>query len=90
MSYSRSQLYEIKRRNELEGFQGLIDKPLIPKSHPQKKSSEVTNKVMEVTRSHPGWRHIRIAAQVKLEGYSVCPATVRNIWKKAEFADSAE
>jgi len=82
MDYSRSQFYEIRRRFDLEGFQGLIDRPPIPKNHPKKKNRETVEKVLEVTRQYPGWGHRRIAAQLKLEDVSVCCCTVRRIWKK--------
>lgn len=82
MNYSRSQFYEIRRRYDLEGFQGLIDRPPIPKSHPKKKGKETVDKVLDVTRQHPGWGHRRIAAQLNLEGVSVCCCTVRRIWIK--------
>jgi hypothetical protein len=42
----------------------------------------MVNKIMELTRQHPSWGHIRIAAQARLEGISVCAATVRNHWLK--------
>jgi len=76
---SRSQFYEIKRRFELEGFQGLIDRPPIPKSSPNRKSKELVDKLLEATREHPAWGQARIAAQLQLEGCSISPATVRNI-----------
>jgi len=60
MDYSRSQFYEIRRRFDLEGFQGLIDQPPIPKNHPKKKNRETVEKVLEVTRQYPGWGHRRI------------------------------
>jgi transposase InsO family protein len=82
MDYSRSQFYEIKRRFELEGFQGLIDRPPIPKSHPKKKSDETVAKVCYATRQHPGWGHRRIAAQLVLEGIVINCGTVRRIWLK--------
>ena len=85
MNYSRSQFYEIKRRFQLEGFQGLIDRPPIPKSHPRKKSNGLVDKVLEITRQYPAWGKDKIAAQARLEGYSICPATVRNIWKKRKL-----
>lgn len=82
MNYSRSQFYEIKRRYELEGFQGLIDRPPIPKTNPNQKSKELVDKLLEATRNHPAWGQARIAAQLRLEGLSISPATVRNIWIK--------
>ena len=79
---SRSQYYEIKRRFELEGFQGLIDRPPIPKSSPNRKSKALVDKLLEATREHPAWGQARIAAQLRLEGFAISPATVRNIWIK--------
>jgi len=80
MNYSRSQFYEIKRRFQLEGFQGLIDRPPIPKSHPRRKPDRLVKQILAITRQHPAWGHQRIAAQARLEGVSVCAATIRNIW----------
>jgi transposase InsO family protein len=82
MNYSRSQFYEIKRRFQLEGFEGLMDRPPIPQSHPRKKSLRVVNKVLELTRMHPGWGQERIAAQLRLDGIIISGGTVRNIWRK--------
>lgn len=78
---SRSEFYEMKRRFELEGFEGLINKPPIPKSHPDKKSEDVIDKVLEMTKQFPSWGKDRIGAQLRLEGVEISGATVRNIWK---------
>lgn len=82
MNYSRSQFYEIRRRFDLEGFQGLIDRPPVPKSHPKKKNNATIEKVLQVTSQYPGYGHRRIAMQVQLEGIDICACTVRRIWKK--------
>ena len=82
MKYSRSQFYEIKRRFQLEGFQGLIDRPPVPQSHPGKKPDRVVKKVLDLTRQYPAWGHIRIAAQLRLEGIPLSSGTVYRLWKK--------
>ncbi|MFH1733445.1 MAG: helix-turn-helix domain-containing protein [bacterium] len=82
MNYSRSQFYEIKRRFQLEGFQGLIDRPPIPQSHPRRKSDRIVRQVLDETCKHPAWGQDRIAAQLRLEGISIDPTTIRNIWKR--------
>jgi len=82
MNYSRSQFYEIKRRFQLEGFQGLIDRPPIPKSHPHKKADRVVKRILELTRQYPARGHIYIAAQARLEGIQISAGTVHYIWKK--------
>jgi len=86
MNYSRSQFYEIKRRFQLEGFQGLIDRPPIPKSHPNQKSQQVVTRVLGLTREYPAWGHGRIAAQARLQGIQVCATTVYAIWKKRDLS----
>lgn len=82
MDYSRSQFYEIKRRFQLEGFQGLIDRPPIPKSHPHQKSQRLVDQVLTLTRQYPARSHLFIAAQLRLQGAQISAGTVRNIWKK--------
>lgn len=82
MNYSRSQFYEIKRRFQLEGFQGLIDRPPIAKSHPNQKSQRVVDRVLALTRQYPARGQLFIAAQLRLEGLRVSASTVRNIWTK--------
>ncbi len=82
MNYSRSQFYEIKRRFQLEGFQGLIDRPPIPKSHPRRKSDRVVKEVLKLTLQYPAWGQAKIAAQLRLDGISINPSTVRSIWKE--------
>jgi transposase InsO family protein len=82
LNFSRSQFYVLKRRFQEEGFQGLIDRPPIPKSHPRRKSKQVRTRVLEETANHPAWGQLRIAAQLRLDGISIEASTVRNIWKK--------
>lgn len=82
MNYSRSQFYVIKRRFQLEGFEGLIDRPPIPKSNPRKKSHRVIKEVLKLTLQYPGWGQAKIAAQLRLDGITINPSTVRSIWKE--------
>jgi transposase InsO family protein len=82
MNYSRSQFYEIKRRFQLEGFQGLIDRPPIPKNHPHQKSQRVVDHVLALTRQYPAKSCVFIAAQLRLQGVQISAGTVRNIWKR--------
>jgi transposase InsO family protein len=82
MNYSRSQFYELKKRFDLEGFQGLIDRPPVPKSHPRRKQPEVVEQILEVTRQQPAWGAQRVAAQLRLQGETVCATSVYNLWRK--------
>jgi transposase InsO family protein len=82
MNYSRSQFYEIKRRFQLEGFQGLIDRPPMPKSHPHQKSRRVVDQVLALTRQYPAWGHMRIAAQARLQGVQISGGAVYYLWRK--------
>jgi transposase InsO family protein len=79
---SRSQFYEYKRAFQERGFEGLMDQPPIPKSFPNETPSEVKEKVVERSLEHPAWGPVHIGDHLRLEGVSVSPSTVRNIWLK--------
>jgi hypothetical protein len=79
---SRSQFYEYKRAFQERGFEGLMDQPPIPKSFPNETPSEVKEKVIDRSLEHPAWGPVHIGDHLRLEGVSVSPSTVRNIWLK--------
>lgn len=79
---SRSQFYEYKRAFQERGFDGLIDRPPVPKSFPNETPADVKDKVIRLSIEHPAWGQVRISDQLRLEGISVSPSTVRNLWIK--------
>lgn len=79
---SRSQFYEYKRAFQEHGFEGLKDLPPIPKSCPHETPAEVKEKVITLSIEHPAWGPVRVSDQLRLEGISVSPSTVRNLWLK--------
>ena len=81
-SVSRSQFYEYKRAFQEQGFQGLMDRPPIPRSFPNETPQEVREKVVALSVSHPAWGRTRIADELALERIFVSPSTIRNIWLK--------
>ncbi len=81
-SISRSQFYEYKRAFQEKGLEGLLDHPPIPKSFPHETSLEVKEKVIALSLEHPAWGPLRISDQLRLQGISVSPSTVRNLWIK--------
>jgi len=79
---SRSQFYEYKRSFQEHGFEGLKDFPPIPKSFPNETSAEMKEKILRMSIAHPSWGQVHVADQLRLEGVSVSPSTVRNLWLK--------
>ncbi len=79
---SRSQFYEYKRAFQQHGLEGLVDKPPVPGSHPSQLSKKTTNRIIALSLEHPAFGQQRIADQLALEGVSVCPTSVRNVWIK--------
>lgn len=79
---SRSQFYEYKRAFQERGFDGLVDRPPIPKSFPNETPAEVREKVVKLSIEHPAWGQGHVSDQLRLAGVSVSPSTVRNIWIK--------
>lgn len=82
---SRSQFYEYKRAFQERGFDGLMDRPPIPKSFPNETPVAIRDRIIRMSIDHPAWGPLRIADNLRLEGVSVSPGTVRNIWLKEEL-----
>lgn len=81
-SISRSQFYEYKRAFQEKGFEGLLDRPPIPKSFPHETPPEVREKVIALSLEHPAWGPVRICDHLRLQGICISPSTVRNLWIK--------
>jgi transposase-like protein len=79
---SRSQFYEYKRAFQERGLEGLIDQLPIPKSFPNETPPEVREKIISSSLLHPAWGPLRLSDQLRLEGITVSPSTVRNLWLK--------
>jgi len=79
---SRSQFYEYKRAFQERGFDGLIDRPPIPKTFANETPPKVKEKVINLSLDHPAWGPVRVCDHLRLQSVTVCPGTVRNIWLK--------
>lgn len=79
---TRSQFYDYKRSFQEYGFEGLKDRAPIPLSCPHETPAEIKEKVLALSLKHPAWGQQRVSDQLALEGLSLSPTTVRNIWKK--------
>jgi transposase InsO family protein len=79
---SRSQFYEYKRAFQQKGFDGLKDRLPIPNSCPHETPVEVKEKVIAKSIEHPKWGQAHVSDQLRLQGISVSPSTVRNIWMR--------
>ena len=79
---SRSQFYEYKRAFQEGGLKGLLDRPPIAKSFPNETPAEIREKVIKLSIEHPAWGPMRVSDNLRLEGVSVSPSTVRNLWFK--------
>ena len=81
----RSQFYEYKRAFQEFGFEGLLDRPPVPKSCPHKTPSEVQQKVIALSLEHPAWGRFRLTDHLRLQGIAISASTVRNIWVKEDL-----
>lgn len=81
-SVSRSQFYEYKRAFQERGFEGLLDRPPIPKSFPNETAPETREKIISFSLKHPAWSCMRISDHLRLEGISASPSTIRHLWIK--------
>lgn len=62
-----------------------MNRPLIPNSFPNETPPDVKEKVIALSIEHPAWGHLRISDNLRLEGVSISPNTVRNIWIKEDL-----
>ncbi len=76
---SRSQFYEYKRAFQEFGFEGLVDSPPVPGSFPNATPREIGDRVVALSLEHPAWGKTRIADNLRDEGISLHPTTVRKI-----------
>lgn len=82
---SRSQFYEYKRAFQERGFEGLIDRPPIPKTFPNETPPELREKVMRLSLEHPARGPVQISDRLRLEDVTASPSTVRNLWLKEQM-----
>ena len=82
LGVSRSQFYEYKRAFQEQGLDGLIDRLPIPRSFPNETPPEIREKILALSLLHPAWGPLRLSDQLRLEGITVSPSTVRNLWLK--------
>jgi transposase InsO family protein len=83
---SRSQFYEYKRAFQEHGFEGLKDLPPIPKICPHETPAEVKERILSLSIAHPAWGQVHVSDHLRLEGITVSPSTVRNLWLKEGLA----
>jgi transposase InsO family protein len=59
-----------------------VDRPPIPKNFPNETPPDIREKVVRFSIEHPGLGQLQVSDRLRLEGVSVSPSTVRNIWLK--------
>jgi transposase InsO family protein len=79
LGVSRSQFYEYKKRFEQAGLEGLKDLPPVHKTHPQTTPPEVVERLLELSRSQPGWGCQKLSAKLRQQGLSLSAVTVQEI-----------
>ena len=90
LGVSRSQFYEYKERFEQHGLDGLKDLPPIHKTHPQTTSPEVVERLLELSRSEPGWGCQKLSAKLRQIGISLSAVTVQDILAKKGLGTRSE
>ena len=82
MGVSRQHYYDIKRRFEQQGIDGLKEKPRRYPDMPNKASKELENTVLEYTKKHPTYGKDRVAMQLRLKGIFISATGVEKIWRR--------
>ena len=82
MGVSRQHYYDIKKRFEQQGIDGLKEKPRRYPDMPNKASKELENTVLEYTKKHPTYGKDRVAMQLRLKGIFISATGVEKIWRR--------
>lgn len=81
MSCSRQHFYEIRRRYQTFGMEGLIDRPPGCKGrHPNRLSEEIEQAILDYSLEQPTHGGLRVAQQLQLRGIMVSAKGVRGVW----------
>lgn len=84
---SRTQYYEMKRRFQVQGIEGLVDLPPVHHSHPATTPPEVEQRILDLSLEHPAWGCNRLCDQLKLEGINISAITIQKILNRNDMGD---
>lgn len=86
---SRKTGYKWLKRYQADGESGLADRSRRPHHSPQRSSSEVEAKVLEVRQQHPVWGGRKIKAYLERQGHTglPSPSTITEILRRHEKID---
>ena len=82
MGVSRQHYYDIRKRFEQQGKDGLRDKPRPYPNMPNKASQEQEKIVLDYSMEHPTHGKDRVAMQLRFKGLIVGPTRIERIWKR--------
>lgn len=82
MGVSRQHYYDIKKRFEQQGFEGLKEKTRPYPNMPNKASNELEKAILNYSKEHPTYGKDRIAMQIRLKGIFISATGVERIWRR--------
>ena len=91
MGNSRQQFYEIRRKYQIYGAQGLPDRiPGASGPHPDRVSPQVEQAILDYSLEHPPNCCLRVAQQLALRNIEVSSGGVRGAWKRHNLLDKEQ
>jgi len=87
MGVSRQHYYDIKRRFEQAGLDGLKQKERAYPDMPNKASDKLEKEVLDYSSKHPTFGKDRVAMQLRLKGVLISPGGVESIWKRHDMVN---
>ena len=82
MGVSHQHYYDIKKRFEQQGFEGLKEKPRRYPDMPNRTPDRIEKIVLDYSFEHPTDGKDRVAMQLKLKGTFISPTCVERIWRR--------
>jgi len=82
MGVSRQHYYDLKKRFEKEGIEGLKEKPRPYPNMPNKTPNDIEKTILDYSLKYPTYGKDRVAIQMRLKGILISPSGVERIWKR--------
>jgi hypothetical protein len=79
---SRSHFYAMKKAYALYGKEGLAPRARRKPEMPNRTPAQLEVQILLQTRKHPLISYVRLAGEMKSEGGTVTPTTVRYVWQR--------
>lgn len=90
LGMSRSQYYELKRRYEQHGLEGLLNRSSAHHTHPSTTTPEVEKQIVETSLEHPAWGSDKLREHFHKKEIRISAFTIHKIMRRNKLGNRQE